>query len=103
MKRITDKQMAVLEFCGRFYAANDQLPTAVAIAQEFGWASPNASWQMLYALQGKGYLERNSLGKFKFTAKGRANITERLTAPRRHPTSGSCEPTNGIAELSHTG
>jgi SOS-response transcriptional repressor LexA len=96
MKRITDKQMAVLEFCGRFFAANDQLPTAVAIAQQFGWVSANASWQVLYALQGKGYLERNSLGKFKFTAKGRAAITERLTAARWHPTNGTVDPTNGM-------
>jgi hypothetical protein len=32
MKRITNRQMAGLEFCGKFFAANDQLPTAQAIS-----------------------------------------------------------------------
>lgn len=97
MKRLTEKQTAGLSFCGKFFAANDQLPTSQAMADHFGWSSTNAAFEMMEALCRKGYLERNTLGKFRFTAKGKAFITEQQTYARWFPTNGSAEPINGIA------
>lgn len=85
IRPITSRESAGLIFCGQFYAANDQLPTVQAVCDNFGWASPNAARDMLLSLCRKGYLERNLLGKLKFTAKGRAFITEQLTYARWHP------------------
>lgn len=94
--RTTEKQAALLLYCGQFYAENDQLPTARAICDHFGWSSANAAYDVLIALSRRGYVERNALGKWKFTSLGRAFITERLTAARWHPTNGSDSPTNGM-------
>ena len=95
MKPLTAKQTEGLMFCAQFFAANDQLPTAQAIIDHFGWASPNAAYDLLMVLSGKGYVERNSLAKWKFTSKGRAFIMKHATAARWFPTSGIDEPING--------
>lgn len=76
MKTITSRQSELLHFCAEFFAENDQLPTAQAIAEHFGWKSANASFQMMEALHRKGYVTRNAIGRYKFTVKGRAYITE---------------------------
>lgn len=94
--KATDRQMEGLIFCGQFFAANDQLPTFQIIADHFGWSSPNAAQYLLLTLERKGYLERNAMGRFKFTAKGRVNITKHLTAARWHPTDGSVHPMSGM-------
>jgi SOS-response transcriptional repressor LexA len=103
MKRLTYKQAELLGYCGKFFAANDQLPPYHLIASDHGWSSVNAAVEMMEALERKGYIERNATGKWKFTAKGRAFITVYATAARWHPTSGSSEPISGIAELRHAG
>ena len=79
MNPITDKQAELLLFCAEFHAENDQLPTARAIAERFGWKSANGSYQMMETLRRKGYLARNTLGRYKFTALARAYITQQAT------------------------
>jgi hypothetical protein len=96
---ITDKQAALLLFCAEFYAANDQLPPYHAMSERFGWASDNSGLEAMLALRWKGYVERNALGKWKFTDLGRAFITERAHGARAHPTNGTAELTNGSVVL----
>jgi SOS-response transcriptional repressor LexA len=73
MKRpITPGQRRVLDFLRSFYEDNDQLPPIPAIAQHFGWASWNAAQTHLVALAKRGYLERNAVGRWKFTDLARA-------------------------------
>jgi SOS-response transcriptional repressor LexA len=69
---MTDRQKALLGFLRAFYEANDQLPPTQVIAGNFGWASTNSAQEHLVALWRRGYLERNAVGKWKFTEKSRA-------------------------------
>lgn len=102
MKPLTDKQAAVLAYCGQFFAANDQIPPRHFVANHFGWSSYNAAAEAMEVLGRKGYIERNANGKWRFTAKGRAFITEQATSARWFPTNGSLEPTNGLVCTSST-
>ena len=65
---LTQKQHEVLSFMWVFYEENDQPPTMEVICQEFCFKSLNAASDHLRALERKGYLERNALGKFKFAS-----------------------------------
>lgn len=65
----------MMDFLRSFYAMNDQLPPARVIADHFGWTSANAAYEHLEGLRRRGFLERNAVGKWKFTAASRPNIT----------------------------
>ncbi len=67
-RRLTVKQAEVLAFMWDFYKENDQLPTCEAIAIHFNFRSANAAYEHCLAMQRRGYLERNALGKFKFAS-----------------------------------
>lgn len=60
---ITHRQACVLRYMATFLAANDQLPTMQSMATAFGWASPESARCHMRALEKKGYLQRNDLGK----------------------------------------
>lgn len=71
MKPLTNRQAVILGFLRDFYARNDQLPPMHVIAAHFGFCL-NAANDHLEALARRGYLERNAVGKWRFT---RANTT----------------------------
>ena len=59
--------LRVLAFARQFFADNDQLPPASAVAAAFGWGSTQSAFDHLSALERFGYLERNAVGKWRFT------------------------------------
>lgn len=64
---LTPKQADVLAFMREFFAENDQLPAGPEIARHFGFRSPNAGFEYLVALEKKGCIERNAVGRYRFT------------------------------------
>lgn len=70
-KPLTKRQMEVLNFMKHYFMENDQLPTCQAIADRFGWASPNAAKTMQTALEVRGWIEKNAAGKYRFVRSGR--------------------------------
>ena len=72
--KLTARQAQVLEFMRNFHRDNDQLPTQECLCARFGWKSPNSALTFLKILEFKGYIERNTLGKFRFTRIGQDPI-----------------------------
>lgn len=72
----TARQRSLLLFCDTFLTQNDQLPTYQAISDHFGWTSTNSALEAVAVLERKGLLERNTLGKWRFTEAGRRLIPE---------------------------
>jgi len=68
-KPLTASQEAVLNYMRIFFEDNDQLPPIAAIKKHFGWSSNNAVATHCDALEAKGALERNAVGKFRFARK----------------------------------
>lgn len=66
---LTPKQAAVLSYMKEFFAANDQLPPLDVISDHFGFRSGNGSSHTRQALVKAGYIERNSIGKYRFVRK----------------------------------
>lgn len=58
---LSDTQAKVLAYMVKFLELNDQLPPMAKIAEDFGWASPNAADTHVKAMEKKGYLTRNEL------------------------------------------
>lgn len=69
--QLTDKQLAVFVFMQEFFRENDQLPPQAALAAHFGWANEASAIQYRQALEDKGYIERNAVGKFRFAREGK--------------------------------
>ena len=63
---LTSRQREVLAYMLQFLADNDQLPPMQFIAAHFGFRSPQAAQDHVTALERKGFIERNAVGKFKF-------------------------------------
>ena len=63
---LTTRQREVLAYMRSFWAENDQLPPMHAIAEHFGFRSGNAAHDYLNALERKGFIERNAVGKYRF-------------------------------------
>lgn len=68
---LTARQQETLDFMWRFYQENDQLPPAFVIAKHFGLAI-NAIKDRLIALKKKGYIEKNTVEKYRFAKMFRA-------------------------------
>lgn len=64
---LTPRQQLVLDFLRTFHAENDQLPPMRAIAAHFGWKSENSAQTFADILEAKGYIEKNAVGKYRFT------------------------------------
>jgi len=75
MKQPSERNLQVLAFMREFFAANDQLPPADAIAKHFGWASANAAQEYINSLRGHGLVETNACGKLRFV-RATPNATE---------------------------
>jgi SOS-response transcriptional repressor LexA len=73
---LTDRQQRILVFCDRFLTQNDQLPTYQAITDHFGWASTNSAFEAMAGLERRGLIERNALGRMRFTELGRLLLPE---------------------------
>jgi SOS-response transcriptional repressor LexA len=66
MRAPSERSLQVLAFMREFFATNDQLPPADAIASHFGWASANAAQAHINALLKHRLVERNACGKLRF-------------------------------------
>lgn len=77
---LTARQRQVLEFMHSFFEANDQLPPMRAISQHFGWKSDNAAVTFAAILEAKGYIEKNEVGRYRFT-RNQPVATEVATLP----------------------
>jgi Mn-dependent DtxR family transcriptional regulator len=75
-KALSFQQRRLLAFCDLFLTQEDQMPTGQAIADHFGWASQNAAYEAMASLERRGLIERNSLGKWRFTEAGRRLLPE---------------------------
>jgi SOS-response transcriptional repressor LexA len=73
---MTDKQRGVLAFLRSFYEANDQLPPMHVVAAHFGWGSWNSAQTHVEALAKRGLVEKNAVGKWRFTGAAHARIAE---------------------------
>ena len=65
---LTQLQGEVLDYLITYFNDEHQLPPTMSIAKRFGIGN-NAAYGHLIALRRKGYIENNSNGKWKFTAK----------------------------------
>jgi SOS-response transcriptional repressor LexA len=65
--QLTARQRQVLDFMRDFHVRNDQLPPMSAISKHFGWKSDNAAKTFADILEAKGYIEKNEVGKYRFT------------------------------------
>jgi SOS-response transcriptional repressor LexA len=72
MNQLTLTQQSVLIFICQFFGDNDQLPPMHAIAKQFGWASANAAHDVCVQLERRGYIEKNAVGKYRFTRRNEA-------------------------------
>jgi SOS-response transcriptional repressor LexA len=75
---MTQRQHCVLAFLRSFYEANDQLPPMHVVSAHFGWGSANSAQEHVEALARRGLLERNTVGKWRFTEAARAHIAENV-------------------------
>ena len=66
MLNLTMRQREVLAFMREFFAENDQLPPGHVIAKRFHMRSVNTAQCITDALERKGAIERNAVGKFRF-------------------------------------
>jgi LexA DNA binding domain len=73
---LTPTQARVLAFMQQFFLANDQVPSNELIAEHFGWGSANSAHCHVQSLVKRGLLERNSVGRWKFSAKARPEEIE---------------------------
>lgn len=58
MKKLTDKQTAILDYIKGFIADNGYSPIAKEIQSRFGYASQNAAIEHINAIEKKGYIKR---------------------------------------------
>lgn len=65
--KLTLRQQQVMDYMRAFHAENDQLPPQAVIARHFGWKSSNAAQTFADILTAKGYIEKNAVGRYRFT------------------------------------
>ena len=58
MKKLTDKQLAILTYIKGFITNNGYSPIPKEIQSQFGYASQNAAIEHLNAIEKKGYIKR---------------------------------------------
>lgn len=65
--QLTRHQARVLAFMHQYFRENDQLPGTAALRDQFGWKSENSVVLIREVLDRKGYIEKNAVGKYRFT------------------------------------
>ena len=63
--KLTRRQQEVLAFMRSFLVDNDQLPPVHVISRHFGFAAQNGAHDHVRALEKKGAIERNAVGKYR--------------------------------------
>ena len=58
---------AVYGYLREFFGRNDQLPPMESVRDHMGWASNNAVLGHVRKLEELGMIERNEVGKYRFT------------------------------------
>jgi hypothetical protein len=71
MRPLSRRQSEAFSYLVQFFAANDQLPPIASVAAHMGIFS-NHAHEIAVALEKKGWVERNSVGKYRFTQCSRA-------------------------------
>ncbi|MBT2300386.1 hypothetical protein J7E70_07900 [Variovorax paradoxus] len=69
-RKLTNRQLSIFVYMRDFFKENDQLPPQATLSEHFGWKSYNAAALHQKALASKGYLEKNAVGKYRFTREG---------------------------------
>lgn len=59
---LTQRQRQVLDYMRTFLFVNHEPPPVWKIAEDFGWASPNAADTILKRLERAGSIHRNEIG-----------------------------------------
>ena len=65
-KQLTTFQQQVFDYMVDFFKVNDQLPPVQSICDEFH-RYPNQISEMHASFEKKGLIERNAVGKFRFS------------------------------------
>lgn len=58
MKKLTDKQAAILNYIKEYISSYGYPPIAKDIQSNFGYASQNSALEHLQAIEKKGYIKR---------------------------------------------
>lgn len=75
---MSPRQKEAFTFMVEFFSENDQLPPVHVCAVHMGMAHVNGAYEIGVALEKKGYLERNAVGKYRFTTLGRTLAIDHL-------------------------
>ena len=67
MEPLTKKEELVYNFMFHFFEEEDQPPPITVIQKHFEWKSSNAAQWYIKRLLQKGWIEHNSIGKYRFT------------------------------------
>ena len=68
MRKLTDRQTEVYEYCLNYTLENHNFPTFKEIGKHFGFSSPNATTAHLKAISARGFIEKVEYGgKYKFS------------------------------------
>lgn len=78
---LTEGQAAMLAFCVEYFLREHTLPPMQVVAINFKWSSKAAAAQMAQILVRKGYLERNDLGKLRFSDRYTVTVTNTEKLP----------------------
>jgi len=65
-EKLTDRQTEVYRYLVEFFEKNDQLPPTREVGRHFGILQ-NGARSHLMALERKGFLDRNKLGRLRFS------------------------------------
>lgn len=71
MNPLSPRQAEAFNHIVTFFAENDQLPPLALLSKCMGTCS-NAAHELCTVLEKKGWLERNAVGKYRFTQSSRA-------------------------------
>lgn len=95
MTPLSNRQSEAFTFMVQFFAENDQLPPVATVAAHMDIFS-NHAHEIAVALEKKGWIERNAVGKYRFTQCSRAWALEHISeiANARWPFMGA-KPSDG--------
>ena len=67
MSNLTQRQKEIYEYLQEYFIDNHHIPTRELIAERFGFRSANAAQEHMSALEKKGYLEKTSERRWRFS------------------------------------
>lgn len=98
MKSLSARQAEAFAFMVQFFAENDQLPPVATAMSTHMSIFPNHANEICIALEKKGWIERNAVGKYRFTQCSRAWAIEHFSeiANARRPLMGAKPLESGV-------